>query len=279
MRLKGKSAIVTGAARGIGRAIAIMFAEQGADVLVNTRNDETLEKVYNDVKAVAKAKVCAFMADVGYEDQVNAMFDCAIENFNKVDIVVNNAAIAYNRPFIAYDKEFWDEMLRVNFYSVYYATNRAVKEMIKRGSKGSIINFSSIGATKSHRQMVAYDSCKGAIDSFTRAVALEVAPWDIRLNSISPASILGYYVKTMDEAIASRRDPRDFQTPITRQGTPEDVAYLCTFLASDESSYITGQVIPIDGGISVQARPFRDSPLEITPQNLEEKLKEYNITL
>lgn len=279
MRLEGKSAIVTGSARGIGKAVAMMFAEQGADVLVNTRNDESLAKIYAEVKEIAQAKVCAFKADVGYENEVNAMFDSAIENFGKVDIIVNNAAIAYSRPFIAYDKPWWDEMLRVNLNSVYFTSNRAVKEMIKRKNKGSIINFSSIGATKSHRQAVAYDTCKGAIETFTRSVALEAAPWDIRLNAISPASILGYYVRKIDNEVALKRDPNDFQTPITRQGTPEDVAYLCTFLGSDESSYITGQVIAIDGGLGIQARPVRDSPLTITPQNLEEKLKEYSIVL
>jgi NAD(P)-dependent dehydrogenase (short-subunit alcohol dehydrogenase family) len=268
MRLSGKSAIVTGAARGIGREIAIGLAENGADVLVNTRNDETLEAVRRDVAAVATGQVAAYKADVGYRDQVEAMFDHAIERFGKVDIVVNNAAVGPSKPFLLFDEAWWRDILRTNLDSVFFTCHRAVREMIKRGVKGSIINFSSIGSTKAHRQMIAYDVSKGGIDSLTRALALEVAPWEIRVNAISPASILGFFVKEMDPAVAARKDPMDFQTPIPRQGTPRDVANLVLFLASDESSYITGQIIPIDGGISVQARPVKFSPLTITPQNI-----------
>lgn len=271
-RVAGRSAIVTGAARGIGRAAAMTLAAEGADVLVNTRDPQTLEAVYQDVKAVAKGgKVAKFLADVGYEDQVNAMFDYALSEFGKVNIVLNNAAVANTRPALQYTAEFWEENLRNNLYSVYYTCTRAAREMVKAGEKGSLINFSSIGSTQPHRQLLAYDSSKGAIDSLTRALALELAPFDITVNAIAPASILGHNVSQMDSEKAARRDPKDFATPITRQGTPQDVANLVLFLASSESSYITGQIIPIDGGLSVQARPVMIAPLEITPLNLKEK--------
>lgn len=271
-RVAGRSAIITGAARGIGRAAAMTLAAEGADVLVNTRNPETLEAVYQDVKAVAKGgKVAKFLADVGYEDQVNAMFDYALAEFGKVNIVLNNAAVTNPRPALQYTAEFWEENLRNNLYSVYYTCTRAAREMVKAGEKGSLINFSSIGSTQPHRQLLAYDSSKGAIDSLTRALALELAPFDITVNAIAPASILGHNVSPMDPEKAARRDPKDFATPITRQGTPQDVANLVLFLASPESSYITGQIIPIDGGLSVQARPAMIAPLEITPLNLSEK--------
>ena len=271
MRLEGRSAIVTGAARGIGRAIAMTLAENGADVLVNTRNEQTLEAVYQDVKKVAKGKVAKFLADVGYEDQVDAMFDHAIAEFGKVNILVNNAAVIDRRPVLTYTSEFFDDNIRVNLYSVYFTSIRAVREMIKRGEKGSIVNFSSIGAKQPHRQSLAYDTAKGAIESLTKALALEVAPWDITVNAISPASILGNNVGELGSDIAVRRNPRDFITPMTRQGTPQDVADLTLFLASAESSYITGQVIPIDGGLSIQARPASIAELEITPLNIGEK--------
>lgn len=271
-RVKGRSAIVTGAARGIGRAIALRLAEEGADVLVNTRNPETLEAVYQEVKKAAKGgKVAKFLADVSHEDQVEAMFDHAIAEFGKINIVVNNAAVTNPRPALQYTSDFWEEILRINLFSVYYTCTRAAREMVKAGEKGSLINFSSIGATQPHRQLLAYDTSKGAIDSLTRALALELAPFDITVNAISPASILGFCVAAMDPEKAAARDPKDFATPITRQGTPEDVADLALFLASPESSYITGQVIPIDGGLSVQARPALIAPLEITPQNYKEK--------
>ena len=271
-RVKGRAAIVTGAARGIGRAVAMKLAEEGADVLVNTRDPKTLDAVYEDVKRVAKGgKVAKFLADVSYEDQVEAMFDHAMAEFGKVNIVVNNAEVSNPRPALQYTSDFWEENLRINLYSVYYTCTRAAREMVKAGEKGSLINFSSIGATQPHRQLLAYDSSKGAIDSLTRALALELAPFDITVNAIAPASILGFCVAPMDPEKAAARDPKDFATPITRQGTPEDVAELALFLASEESSYITGQIIPIDGGLSVQARPACIAPLEITPMNVREK--------
>lgn len=270
--LAGKSAIVTGAARGIGREIAMQFAACGADVLVNTRSQESLDAVYEDVKKVAKGKVTCFLADVSDEAQVDAMFDHALAEFGKVNIVANNAGVSASRAALYYDSKFWDENLKVNLYSAYYTCIRAAKELVKQGLPGSFINFSSIGATKPHRNCLAYDTSKAALEGLTRALALELAPFEIRVNAISPASILGFYVKEMPEEIAARRDPMDFATPLTRQGTPEEVANLVSFLASDESSYITGQVIAIDGGISVQARPNQLAPLMVTPENLDKSL-------
>jgi len=271
MIVTGKNVLVTGAARGIGRQIAMQMAAGGANVLVNTRNEETLAQLYSDVKKIAKGKVAHYLADVSDKNQVEKMFDHMISEFDGVDVVVNNAAIGPGKAFLLFDEEWWDNILRINLYSVFYTSHRAVKEMIKRKSKGSIINFSSIGATKAHRQMVAYDTSKGGIEAFTRALAVEMAPWEIRVNAISPASILGFFVREMDPIIAAKKDPADFQTPIPRQGTPEDVANIVQFLASDASSYITGQIIAVDGGLGVQARPFSNSRLDITPQNIEEK--------
>ena len=271
MDVAGKNVLVTGAARGIGRQIAMQMAQSGANVLVNTRNADTLAEVKADVEAVAKGKVAAFLADVGEREQVEAMFDCMIEEFGGVDVLVNNAAIGPSKAFLLYDDEWWENTLRINLDSVFYASRRAVKEMIKRGSKGSIINFSSIGATKSHRQMLAYDTSKGGVEAFTRALAVEMGPWEIRVNAISPASIVGFFVREIDPEVAARKNPNDFQNPIPRQGTPEDVANLTQFLASDASSFITGQIIAIDGGLGIQARPFVTAPLHITPQNIAEK--------
>lgn len=120
------------------------------------------------------------------------MFDHAIAEFGKVNIVVNNAAVTNPRPALQYTSDFWEENLRINLYSVYYTCTRAAREMVKAGEKGSLINFSSVGAKQPHRQLLAYDSSKGAIDTLTRALALELAPFDITVNAIAPASILGF---------------------------------------------------------------------------------------
>ncbi|MCL2058176.1 MAG: SDR family oxidoreductase [Oscillospiraceae bacterium] len=269
MDVAGKNVIISGAARGIGREIAMQMAAGGANVLLNTRNAETLAALAADVKGVAKGKVESYLADVGDREAVEAMYDHMMETLGGVDVVVNNAAIAYRKPFLLFDDEWWNEMMRVNLNSVYYMSHRASIEMVKRGAKGSIVNFSSVGAKQAHRNMLAYDTAKGGTEAFTRALALELAPWEIRVNAISPASILGFYVKPMEPGTATKKDPRDFVTPIPRQGTPKDVANLVQFLASDASSYITGQVIAIDGGLSVQARPFHFAPLDLTPQNID----------
>jgi len=271
LRVEGLSAIVTGAARGIGRAIAMTLAANGADVLVNTRNAETLDAVYEDVRNVAKGgKVAKYLADAGSENEIGAMFDHMLKEFGKVNILVNNAAIGVGKPVLEYDTEFYMEHIRINLHGVYFSCLRAAKEMIRGGQKGSVINFSSIGAQQPHRNMLAYDTAKGGVEALTKAMALEFAPWEIRFNAISPASILGYFVKELTADVVAGKNQKDFATPIPRQGTPQDVADLALFLASPESSYITGQVINIDGGLSAQARPPILSPCRITPQNIGE---------
>lgn len=270
MRLLGKSVIITGAFRGIGRATAILFAQQGADVLVNALEEEEVRDVCNAVKASAKGKVCGFKGDVSHKNQVDAMFELALKEFGKVDILINNAAVAWGKHFLEYTEEWWDDIIRNNLKSVYLTSHCAAGIMARQNS-GCIINLSSIGSTKAHRQMVAYDASKGAIDAMTRALAVELGPWNIRVNAISPAVILGAHVKKLPEETILNRNPVDFQTPLLKQGEPEDVAYLAMFLASDEAGFITGQVVGIDGGLSVQSRTFRDAPAYLTPQNLEEK--------
>ena len=271
MDVAGKNVIISGAARGIGKQIAIQMAVNGANVLINTRNPETLKQVLEEAKSVAKGKVVAYLADVGNREEVEAMFDYMIEELGGVDVVVNNAAIVPGRGFLAADEVWFDNVIKTNLYSVFYMSHRAAKEMVKRGAKGSIINFSSIGSTRAHRNSLAYDTSKGGIDAFTRALALELGPWEIRVNAISPACILGAHVREMTPERVAEKNPADFVTPIPRQGTPEDIANLVQFLASEASGYITGQVLSIDGGMSIQARPYQINPLLINPQNFKEQ--------
>ena len=270
MKLAGKTAIITGAARGIGKEIALLFAKEGANVVVNTRSEETLKALCDDIRNVSKVGVYPFKGDVSYKDQVDAMFDLALEKTGRVDILVNNAGTSVRKNFLEYTEEFWDENVRNNLKSMYLTTQRAALIMVKQNG-GSIINLSSIGATRSHRETVAYDTSKGGIEAMTKAVAVELGGWNVRCNAISPAVILGNYVGKMPAEVLERKDPNDFVTPILRQGEPIEVAYLALFLASDESGFITGQTIAIDGGMSIQARAFHDSRASITPLNIHEK--------
>jgi 3-oxoacyl-[acyl-carrier protein] reductase len=266
MRLLGKSAIITGASRGIGRAIATLFAQQGANVLVNGRKEEELQAACEVISATARGKVVLFVGDMGYKAQVDAMFDLALLEFGILDVLVNYAAVAWSKHFLDYSEEWWDQTIQNNLKSVYLTSHRAALHMVAN-RQGSIINLSSIGATKAHRQSVAYDASKGGIDAFTRALALDLGPWNIRVNAMSPAVIVGDHVRKFPDDVLAKGDPGDFITPLPRQGTAEDVANLALFLASEESGFITGQVIAIDGDLGIQARAYRDSPFSIHPQN------------
>lgn len=256
MKLKDKIAVVTGAGMGIGRGIALKFAEEGAHVIVNDIIEDALKETVQMLENVSKHKVFAHVGDISAKDQVDSMFDIVTREFGQIDLLVNNAGWTQcNRHFMEYDEEFWDKVIRINLKSVYLTTRKAAEMMVQR-REGAIINLSSIGATKAHRQMVAYDASKGAIDAFTRATALDLGPWNIRVNAIAPAVIVGTPVKKMDDEILARQNPADFGTPLLRQGWPEDIANCALFLASSDSSFMTGQILAVDGGLGVQARPY-----------------------
>ncbi len=269
MRFEGKTAVVTGGYRGIGLASALMLAREGANVVINARNQEKLDEAVEKARAVAQGgKVIGFVADVGFRDQVERMFDQTMSTFGRVDYLVNNAGISKGQPFLTAQDDWWDEHIRTNLTSMFYTCRRAAREMVKRDEGGSIVNLSSIAATQAHRNTVAYDASKGGVEAFTRALALELAPWNIRVNAISPAAVIGFFVKDKPEEWIKQRALEKFDTPLIRRGTPEDCAELICFLLSDAAGFITGQAVYIDGGLSAQARPFSMGPLMLTPHNI-----------
>lgn len=269
MRFEGKTAVVTGGYRGIGLASALMLAREGANVVINARNQEKLDEAVEKARAVAQGgKVIGCVADVGFRDQVERMFDQTMSTFGRVDYLVNNAGISKGQPFLTAQDDWWDEHIRTNLTSMFYTCRRAAREMVKRDEGGSIVNLSSIAATQAHRNTVAYDASKGGVEAFTRALALELAPWNIRVNAISPAAVIGFFVKDKPEEWIKQRALEKFDTPLIRRGTPEDCAELICFLLSDAAGFITGQAVYIDGGLSAQARPFSMGPLMLTPHNI-----------
>ncbi len=247
MRLDGKVAIVTGAAQGIGKAIALRFAVEGAQVVVSDINAagavETAQTI-NETGGEAIANTC----DISDETQVDALFAATLETYGRVDVLVNNAGVVSpTKHFLLADKAWWDSIIDVNLTGTFLCCKAAAHIMVKQGS-GSIINMSSGGATKAHRAFVAYDATKGGIEAMTRALALDLGPYGVRINSLVPGSI-----DTHDLGLAQRK-LRGTNVPLGRIGEPEDMTGAAVFLASDDSLYVTGQRTVVDGGMLAQQR-------------------------
>jgi len=272
MRFTGKTAVVTGGYRGIGLATVELFAREGANVVLNARRQPEMdEAVATAQKAARGGRVIAAQGDVGYRDQVQSIFDTTMANFGRVDYLINNAGICHGEPFLLAGDDWWDDHIRINLTSIFYTCQIFARQMVKQGQGGAIVNLSSIAATQAHRNTVSYDASKGGVEAFTRALALELAPWYIRVNAISPAAVLGNFVKEKPKEWFEAKAYEKFDTPLLQQGTPEDCAELMAFLCSDAATFITGQAIYIDGGLSAQARPFAMGPLQLTTHNIAGK--------
>lgn len=259
-------AIVTGSSRGIGRGIAERLATEGVKVVVNGRQRETIEPVAEAIRKQGGSAI-AVAADVGLREDVDRLFDETCKAFGGLDTLVNNAAWASpTAHFLEMDEEHWDTVIRTNLKSVYLCSSHAARLMVEQGRRGSIINISSFAAARSHRQMAAYDATKGGMEAFTRAIALDLAPFGVRANVVGPGAIhTEEYEPEGDDA----RRRRGQTVPLGRVGYPADIAGAVAFLASDDASYITGQVLYVDGGILAQLRsPQVDKGL---PATLEER--------
>lgn len=247
-RIEGKVAIVTGSGRGIGRAIAERFAREGAAVVL-VDVDESSAVTAADAIVADGGRALGLGGDVGEKADVDRVFDRTLADYGTVDIVVNNAAFTSGqRHFFAGDETWWDEYLRVNLKSQYLTIDRAARIMARSGG-GAIVNLSSGGATRAHRGLVAYDASKGGIEALTRAAAIDLAPYGIRVNTLVP----GLIATSPDEPEESLRR-RDATVPVGRGGTPEDLAGPALFLVSDDAAYVTGIRLVVDGGVLVQQR-------------------------
>ena len=243
--LTGKTALVTGASRGIGRAIAQALAEAGAAVCVNfkTRHDQAKETL----AAIEERGGSGFLhqADVSDRAQVEAMVETVLARQGRLDILVNNAGITKDRLLLEMDEADWEEVLRTNLAGVYHCCKAAARGMImKRG--GRIINLSSVTASRGAKGQANYAASKGAVEALTRSLAIELAPKGVTVNAIAPGLIQTDMSRPiLDLAVPVIRD----RIPMRRLGTPGDVAPLSVFLASDAAGYLTGQVIAVDGGL------------------------------
>lgn len=240
MKFQGKVAMITGASVGIGRAVALCLAEQGADLVLLDINNEQLLAVGEETKKLG-SKVLAYKCDVSSEEEVNEAAADAIKHFGKIDILVNNAALWRDRSaFAASSSDLWKRYMDVNVMGVYYCTRAVIGTMIENGY-GRIINVASVAGVYGNRGMVHYSTTKGALISMTKALAKEVAEQGVLVNCVSPGSVS-----------PSQNEDIDFSKPsslsfLGRTGTDRENANLICFLASDDASYISGQNILIDG--------------------------------
>ncbi len=246
--LSGKVAVVTGGASGIGRAVAELFAAEGAKVVIADVADEEGRAV-----AAGLGDGVAFRrTDVSDPDEVQALVDLAVDRFGGLDVMVNNAGISSSfRRFLRDDLRDFDRVMGVNLFGVIVGTQRAGRYMAEHGG-GSIINTSSIGGLTGGGPPIAYRTSKAAIVQFSRMVAVDLAEYGIRVNCIAPGHIpTGITSYDLGPTI-------ELDQPLQRQGSPADVAEAVLFLAGDRSAQITGIVVPVDGG-TVAGRPVRHS--------------------
>jgi 3-oxoacyl-[acyl-carrier protein] reductase len=267
MRLRERVAIVTGASRGIGKGIAQRLASEGARVAITARGADALQATAREITA-AGGSVLAVPGDAGSKADVEALFEQVLAAWGRLDVLVNNAAWASPHAHILeMDLEHWETVLRTNLTSVYLHCHRAANIMVDQGTRGSIVNISSFAAARAHRNMAAYDATKGGIEAMTRTMALDLGPFGIRVNVVGPGAIHTEEFEAEGEAARGRRGQT---VPLGRVGYPEDIAGTVAFLVSDDASYITGQVLYVDGGMLAQLRsPQVDSPL---PESVKARL-------
>jgi NAD(P)-dependent dehydrogenase (short-subunit alcohol dehydrogenase family) len=247
-RLTGRVALVTGGGRGLGRAVAERFVHEGARVAIAEIDGE----LAREAAAALGEGGFGIQCDVSQADDVERTFDACLEHFGHIDILVNNAAVVTPavKHFLEIDEPTWDLVLDANLKGHYLCTLRAARHMVEQGA-GVIINTSSGGASRAHRGMVAYDAAKGGVEAFTRAVALDLAPYGVRCVCIVPG--LMETAQTGPAAEERARATAD-TVPLGRQGTGADIAGAAVFLASDDASYVTGSCLYVDGGVLIQQR-------------------------
>jgi len=247
MKLENRTAIVTGSRRGIGRAIVLALAKEGANVVVSDISQEDCQKVVNEIKNLA-GKGLALKCDVTSRDDVEVMVKRTVAEFGRLDILVNNAGIIAFKPFLELTDEDWDSTINVNLKGQFLCAQVAAREMIKN-KWGRIINIASIssgGCGIAFPLIAHYTASKGGIVALTEALALELTPQGINVNAICPGAINTDMAKGVKES--SQLEQLLLRIPKSRLGEPEDIANLAVFLASEESDYISGAAIVIDGG-------------------------------
>jgi len=248
--LEDKVALITGSTRGIGRAIALSFAKNGAVVVVNGRDEERGKMVMKEIKALGKKSIF-IRADVGIQQQVNDMVAKVLEKFGRIDILINNAGINVGKegrvPIHEFNEADWHRIINVDLNGVFYCSKAVAKHMVQQRS-GKIINISSIVGIVPMRLQVAFAAAKAGVINMTKAMALELAPYNVCVNCIAPGSTLVEGTRKLFYSDSKIAESLLSHIPLRRPAEPEDMTGAALFLASRDSDYVTGQVIVVDGG-------------------------------
>jgi meso-butanediol dehydrogenase / (S,S)-butanediol dehydrogenase / diacetyl reductase len=253
MRLKGKVCIVTGGGSGIGRATCLLFAREGARVVVTDKRAEAADAVAAECRARG-AEAIAVAGDVSKDGDAKRMLDETVRAFGRLDVLVNNAGYGFAGTVVDTDEEAWDDLMAVNVRGVYLCSKHAIPAMAKNGG-GAIVNTASVVAAVGIRNRAAYCASKGAVAALTRAIAIDHVAEGIRCNAVAPGTIDTPYfdeILRKSPVAADSRKALEARQLLGRLGTPEEIAAGILFLASDESRFATGTILTIDGGMTAQ---------------------------
>jgi NAD(P)-dependent dehydrogenase (short-subunit alcohol dehydrogenase family) len=250
--LEKRVAVITGSANGMGKAMALRFAQEGCDIVVADLQFDTAQKVVEEIKSCGR-KAVAIKADISKSADIKSMIDQSIQTFGKIDILVNNAGAAGGGNLESSDEDEWDHVLALNLKGAFVACKAAVPHM-KKQRYGKLIFISSMGAVRPSVSVLAYHSAKAGIIGLTRNLAFELAPFNIYANCIVPGPIETPFWDPLSKGMSAEQKKAFFaalakkEVPLGRMGTPEDIAGPALFFASELSSYVTGQVMCVAGG-------------------------------